>query len=305
MKWQAAIKVDKKQIHLGTVESQEEAAHLYDRAAFMCGREPNFELQEEEKMELCKLKWEDFLVMTRQAINSKKQKRKHSSEGKDTKLELSKHSDNKQGKYMGSGKEEASDGGLDSPSSSSSSSSSHAWKSRIIIPTLLAGVAGAGTGLISKHRKTLGLANVCSSYAANFAIITGCYCGAREFVAATRDTGPDDIWNSPLAGFGTGALLGRLQGGQLGAIRYSLAFAVVGTAADFTFLKLKDALRDHAKTIYQDIENSKKSGTWLKLPQWFPIQVLDEEALAAKRAQEEQFLQQRARIRSLKKEEES
>lgn len=30
-KWQAAIKVDKKQIHLGTVESQQEAARLYDR----------------------------------------------------------------------------------------------------------------------------------------------------------------------------------------------------------------------------------------------------------------------------------
>lgn len=34
MKWQAAIKVDKKQIHLGTVGSQEEAAHLYDRQYF-------------------------------------------------------------------------------------------------------------------------------------------------------------------------------------------------------------------------------------------------------------------------------
>jgi hypothetical protein len=34
MKWQAAIKVDKKQIHLGTVGSQEEAAHLYDRYYF-------------------------------------------------------------------------------------------------------------------------------------------------------------------------------------------------------------------------------------------------------------------------------
>ena len=31
MKWQAAIKVEKKQIHLGTVASMEEAAHLYDR----------------------------------------------------------------------------------------------------------------------------------------------------------------------------------------------------------------------------------------------------------------------------------
>jgi len=36
--------------------------------------------------------------------------------------------------------------------------------------------------------------------------------GAREFVAVTRKTGPDDLFNSALAGFGTGAILGRLQG---------------------------------------------------------------------------------------------
>ncbi|CAL9117958.1 unnamed protein product [Musa textilis] len=76
MKWQAAIKVDKKQIHLGTVESQEEAARLYDRAAFMCGREPNFELPEEEKQELKQYNWDDFLAMTRSAINNKKHQRK-------------------------------------------------------------------------------------------------------------------------------------------------------------------------------------------------------------------------------------
>ncbi|ESW06125.1 hypothetical protein PHAVU_010G021800 [Phaseolus vulgaris] len=200
---------------------------------------------------------------------------------------------------MGSKNEEASDEG---PINSPSSSSSH-WTTRTVIPTVLAGVAGAGTGLISKHRKTLGLASVCSSYAVNFAIVTGCYSGAREFVAVTRKTGPDDLFNSALAGFGTGAILGRLQGGQRGALRYGVIFAVVGTAADFTFLKLKNAFRDQSKTIYQDIENSKKSGSWLKLPEWFPVRVLDEEALAAKRAQEEQFLQQRARIRSLKEEE--
>ncbi|KAF2284541.1 hypothetical protein GH714_026259 [Hevea brasiliensis] len=79
MKWQAAIKVDKKQIHLGTVGSQEEAAHLYDRAAFMCGREPNFELSEEEKQELRKFKWDEFLAITRSAINSKKHKRRNGS----------------------------------------------------------------------------------------------------------------------------------------------------------------------------------------------------------------------------------
>ena len=36
--------------------------------------------------------------------------------------------------------------------------------------------------------------------------------GAREFVRATRKTGPDDLLNSAIAGFGTGAILGRLQG---------------------------------------------------------------------------------------------
>ncbi|KAF2292583.1 hypothetical protein GH714_025773 [Hevea brasiliensis] len=80
MKWQAAIKVDKKQIHLGTVGSQEEAAHLYDRAAFMCGREPNFELPQEEKQELGKFKWDEFLAITRSAINNKKHKRRNGAE---------------------------------------------------------------------------------------------------------------------------------------------------------------------------------------------------------------------------------
>ncbi|XP_052171158.1 ethylene-responsive transcription factor-like protein At4g13040 isoform X2 [Diospyros lotus] len=78
MKWQAAIKVDKKQIHLGTVGSQEEAARLYDRAAFMCGREPNFELSEEEKQELRKFKWDEFLAVTRSSITNKKHRRRGS-----------------------------------------------------------------------------------------------------------------------------------------------------------------------------------------------------------------------------------
>ncbi|GFQ02699.1 ethylene-responsive transcription factor-like protein at4g13040 [Phtheirospermum japonicum] len=75
-KWQAAIKVDKKQIHLGTVGSEEEAARLYDRAAFMCGREPNFVLSEEEKRELGKYKWDEFLAITRYAITNKKSHRR-------------------------------------------------------------------------------------------------------------------------------------------------------------------------------------------------------------------------------------
>ncbi|XP_058206575.1 ethylene-responsive transcription factor-like protein At4g13040 isoform X1 [Rhododendron vialii] len=87
MKWQAAIKVDKKQIHLGTVGSQEEAARLYDRAAFMCGREPNFELSEEEKQELRKFKWDEFLAMTRSSITNKKLRRRRSGAGPPRKSE--------------------------------------------------------------------------------------------------------------------------------------------------------------------------------------------------------------------------
>lgn len=37
----------------------------------MCGREPNFELPEEEKDELRQFKWEEFLAMTRHAITNK------------------------------------------------------------------------------------------------------------------------------------------------------------------------------------------------------------------------------------------
>ncbi|CAM8894208.1 unnamed protein product [Rhodiola kirilowii] len=82
MKWQAAIKVEKKQIHLGTVGTQEEAAHLYDRAAFMCGREPNFEITEEEKQELMKLNWDEFLALTRHTINTKKHRRRRQAGAK-------------------------------------------------------------------------------------------------------------------------------------------------------------------------------------------------------------------------------
>ncbi|KAG0454913.1 hypothetical protein HPP92_024205 [Vanilla planifolia] len=40
-----------------------------------CGREPNFELLEDEKLELSQYKWDDFLAMTRNAITNKKNRR--------------------------------------------------------------------------------------------------------------------------------------------------------------------------------------------------------------------------------------
>ncbi|GFZ13477.1 mitochondrial import inner membrane translocase subunit Tim17/Tim22/Tim23 family protein [Actinidia rufa] len=175
----------------------------------------------------------------------------------------------------------------------SPSSSSKGWKERILIPTILAGIAGGGFGLVSKHRKAHGLANISGTYATNFAIVAGCYCGAREFVRATRESTPDDLMNSALAGFGSGAILGRLQGGHKGQVRYSIIFTVVGTAVDFATLQLKPALESYRESMIGSNDSSQKHGGWLRLPEWSPIQVLDEEALAAKKAREQKLYAQR------------
>lgn len=79
-----------------------------------------------------------------------------------------------------------------------------------------------------------------------------------------------------------------MLGGQLGAIRYSLIFTVAGTAVDYATLKLKPAFRSYKESIFGE------SSSWMKLPEWSPIQVLDEEALAAKQAREQQLYAQRA-----------
>lgn len=145
---------------------------------------------------------------------------------------------------------------------------------------------GGGAGLVSKHRKVHGLANISATYAANFAIVSGCYCGAREFVRMSRTSAPDDLLNSAIGGFGCGAILGRLQGGRAGAVRYSVMFAVAGTAVDYAALKVKPFLKSLRNS-------SQNNDSWLKLPEWSPIQVLDEEALAAKRAREQQLFAHR------------
>ncbi|RVW63567.1 hypothetical protein CK203_062465 [Vitis vinifera] len=148
---------------------------------------------------------------------------------------------------------------------------------------------------------------------------------AREFVRQNRGTGPDDLISSAVGGFGSGAILGCLQalfddyypippkpqlsshqwltvsfsgisGGRAGAIRYSVMFAVAGTSVDFSILKLKPVWKNFSESI------SQKSEDWLKLPEWSPIQVLDEEALAAKKAREQKLYGQRA-LGSLNKEE--
>lgn len=61
----------------------------------------------------------------------------------------------------------------------------------------------------------------------------------------------------------------------------------MGTTIDYAALKLKPILRSY----YDSLAGSgkDKNEDWFKLPEWSPIQVLDEEALAAKRAREEQM----------------
>lgn len=90
-----------------------------------------------------------------------------------------------------------------------------------------------------------------------------------------------------VGGFASGALLGRLQGGRFGAIRYSVIFAVAGTAFDFTVQQMRPILLSFMDSVSKG--NYPKKGpasSWWKIPEWSPIQVLDEEALAAKQARE-------------------
>ena len=77
------------------------------------------------------------------------------------------------------------------------------------------------------------------------------------------------------------------SGGRLGSVRYSIMFTIAGTAIDYATLKLKPVFRSYKETILEE------SNSWMKLPEWSPIQVLDEEALAAKQAREQQLYAQR------------
>ncbi|KAL5711640.1 hypothetical protein ACHQM5_013905 [Ranunculus cassubicifolius] len=175
-------------------------------------------------------------------------------------------------------------------------------KDHIFIPTLFAAVAGGATGLVSKHRRTLGLANISATYATNCSIVTACFCGAREYVRVTREAERHDLISSAIGGLASGALLGRLQGGQVGAIKYALLFSAVGTAFDYTSQQLENYFQKKGEVEVGGVTNPEQKNGWLKMPEWSPIQILDEEALAAKRAREEKVYG-KATIGKLEKEE--
>ena len=72
-------------------------------------------------------------------------------------------------------------------------------------------------------------------------------------------------------------------------------------AIDFATLQLKPALKSYRESMIGSADSSQKHGGWLRLPEWSPIQVLDEEALAAKKAREEKLYAQRS-VHNLSKE---
>lgn len=56
----------------------------------------------------------------------------------------------------------------------------------------------------------------------------------------------------------------------------------MGTACDYAFLRAKPMLES-----FRDMDS-------IKLPEWSPIQILDEEAIAKKKAQEQKLLAERS-----------
>ena len=82
-------------------------------------------------------------------------------------------------------------------------------------------------------------------------------------------------------------LIGHV-GGRVGAAKYAAVFAVAGTALDFSYQKVRASLREYTESMTEE-----KSESFFKLPDWSPIQVLDDEQLAAKEAREKKLYAQR------------
>ncbi|KAH9317957.1 hypothetical protein KI387_019726 [Taxus chinensis] len=174
---------------------------------------------------------------------------------------------------------------------------SNGWQHRICIPTLAAGVIGGGAGVFSAILKGHGTAKLALTYAVNSAIVTSCFCGAREIVRELRVADPEDPINSLLGGIASGGFLGRIQGGRPRAFYYAFLFATVGTGLHFGTLKLQEYrsqknLESSSPDTSGEVESCPSEKKWWDWPDWAPIQKLDEEA-AAKKAQERDIQIQR------------
>ncbi|KAH7281686.1 hypothetical protein KP509_36G058300 [Ceratopteris richardii] len=143
---------------------------------------------------------------------------------------------------------------------------------------------------------------------ANCAIATCCFCGFQELTRELRAADPDDWANSFLGGLASGALLGRLHGGPTRALPTALLFASIGTGINFGALLLKEYRLRHLLAAQVSNEGDKATVSASKqsllsalynfeLPEWSPIQKLDEEE--AKRRLVERENQRRRTLDSL------
>lgn len=92
-------------------------------------------------------------------------------------------------------------------------------------------------------------------------------------------------------------------GGRIGAVCYSIIFTVVGTTVDYATIRPRPVLKSYKESMLGSNDGSQMNAGWLKMPDWSPIKVLDEEALAAKQAREQKMHAQRVALGNLSKEE--
>ncbi|KAL2613410.1 hypothetical protein R1flu_025102 [Riccia fluitans] len=169
------------------------------------------------------------------------------------------------------------------------------WASRIGYRTLYATAIGAGAGLSVGIFKGTSYLRWMGSASANFALITAGFCGAQELVREIRAADPDDPLNCIPGGLISGAALGRLHGGPARALPCALLFAVVGTGLQYGNSQLQEyRLRRFIEIQNPELVPMKETAIepevdvekW-KFPEWFPIQVLDEEAATKRKVEKE------------------
>ncbi|KAG6555665.1 hypothetical protein Mapa_002901 [Marchantia paleacea] len=179
------------------------------------------------------------------------------------------------------------------------------WASRISYRTLYATAAGAAAGFGVGVYKGAGYPRWMGIMSNNFALVTAGFCGSQELVREIRAADPDDPLNCVPGGLISGGVLGRFQGGPSRALPCALLFAVVGTSLQYVVNRLEDyRLRRFIEISNPELvpknevvlEHKAETEKW-NFPEWFPIQVLDEEAAAKRKAEKE--LDFKSRVDSL------
>eukprot|EP00252_Welwitschia_mirabilis_P000183 TRINITY_DN10160_c0_g1_i2.p1 TRINITY_DN10160_c0_g1~~TRINITY_DN10160_c0_g1_i2.p1 ORF type:complete len:211 (+),score=51.52 TRINITY_DN10160_c0_g1_i2:223-855(+) len=170
---------------------------------------------------------------------------------------------------------------------------SEGWQQRIYVPTIVAGMLGAGAVVVGSYSRGFTMVKHSSAVALNSALVTSCFCGAQELIREICALEPGDLRNSVGGGIVSGGLLGSIQGGRRRAIQCALLFAVVGTGLQCAIKKVQDFGAVDPASVTTATNSPKKEGRqWPEwsFPEWFPIQRLDKEAAAKKLQEREQHI---------------